>query len=257
MTSDPVPRSLVAVDIEGYSSRDNQGQAELRKKLREVCEEAFSRTRISPDSRQDQGDSFLFLFQPDVSKALLASDLIREIGTALRLSNRSWLLEARMRLRVAVHYGEVHLDGTGYAGESVVTVMRLLDAQPLRNALKTAPDDLAVIVSEPMYRDVVRHQYRGMNPSDYVQVQVSHKEFSQPAWIRVPGTRPDSGAEPPGGTPPPEPNSPGPSAPMPSGMNFPGPMTFHGPTSFGGNAAGRDIHIAGRDFTIGEDHPDD
>lgn len=252
MTSDPVPRSLFAVDIEGYSRRDNQSQAELRKKLREVCDEAFSRARLAPEDRQDQGDAFLFLFQPDVSKALLVSDLVREIGTALRLSNRNWLPEARMRLRVAAHYGEVHLDGTGYAGESVVAVMRLLDAQPLRDALKTAPDDLVVIVSEPMYRDVVRHQYRGMDPSDYVQVQISRKEFSQPAWIRVPGAQPGPGSEPPGGTRPPGPDSPGPSTPPPGGVNLPGPMTFHGPTSFGGPAAGRDINIANRDFTVGE-----
>lgn len=249
MTSDPVPRSLVAVDIESYSGRDNQGQTELRKKLREVCDEAFSRTTVSAESRQDQGDAFLFLFPPEVTKVLLASDLIREILIALRLSNRNWLPEARMRLRVALHYGEVHPDGTGYAGEAVVTVMRLLDAEPLRAALKTAPDDLAVIVSKQLYRDVVRHGYRGMDPSDYVQVQVARKEFSEPAWIRVPGTGPNPGLEPPGGIHPPEPGSPGPPIPAPGS----GPMTFHGPASFGsGNAAGRDINIGGWDLPIGE-----
>lgn len=47
MTSDPVPRSLVGVDIEGYSGRDNQGQAELRKKLREVCDEVSPRLAMT------------------------------------------------------------------------------------------------------------------------------------------------------------------------------------------------------------------
>jgi len=60
-----------------------------------------------------------------------------------------------MRLRVALHAGEVHLDGTGFGGASVVTVMRLIEADTLRSVLKTAPQDLVVIVSELLHRDVV------------------------------------------------------------------------------------------------------
>ncbi|MBO0803577.1 MAG: hypothetical protein J2P25_10960 [Nocardiopsaceae bacterium] len=242
MTLDPVSRSLVAIDIEKYSSRDNLGQEELRKALRGVCEEAFTRIGVTPDARQDQGDAFLFLIRPDVTKASLVSDLVRELITALRLSNRNWRPEARMRLRVAVHAGEVHLDGTGYAGESVVAVMRLIEADPLKDALRTAPDDLAVIVSEQMYRDVVRQGYRGIDPSDYARVHASRKEFAQPAWIRVPGTRP------------PEPRGSGvqPPAPVPGGMPLTWPATFNGPTSFGGHAAGRDVNISGRDLSTGE-----
>jgi class 3 adenylate cyclase len=263
MTLEPVPRSLVAVDIEGYSGRDNLGHLELRNALRRVCDEAFARIGVSPDARQDQGDAFLFLIPPDVPKAHLVSDLIRELGTALRLSNRNWRADARMRLRVALHAGEVHLDGTGYGGESVVTVARLIDADPLKEALKTTPGDLAVIVSDQLYGDVVRQEYRDSDPADYTRVHVSRKEFSQPAWVRVPGARPPyvgPGAAPvarPPGRGPEEPGAPWPSAAAAGNMPFAGTMTFHGPTSFGGPAAGRDVNAAGRDMDIRKNQRDD
>ncbi|MGI8447910.1 MAG: hypothetical protein ACR2MP_12170 [Streptosporangiaceae bacterium] len=260
MTLDPVPRSFVAVDIEGYSGRDNLGHLELREALRRVCDEAFCRIRVSPDTRQDQGDAFLILIRPGVSKARLIDDLVRELVTALRHFNRNRLPQARMRLRVALHAGEVHLDGTGFGGESVVAVMRLIEADALRDALKTAPDDLAVIVSEQLHRDVVLQRYRGIDPAEYREVHVSRKQFSQRAWIRVPGlpirSRPTRGAQ---STAPerrtrtltPRDGSPDDStaeSPVvsPGGVHFGGSATFSGPTSFGGHAAGRDVNIQRR-----------
>jgi hypothetical protein len=260
MMLDPVPRSLVAVDIEGYSGRDNLGHLELREALRRVCDEAFQRIGVSPDARQDQGDAFLILIRPDVSKALLVDDLVREFVTALRLFNRNRLPRARMRLRVALHAGEVHMDGNGFGGGCLVAVMRLMDADPLRDALRTAPDDLVVIVSEQLHRDVVLQRYRGIDPAEYHEVQVSRKEFSQPAWIRVPGL--SAGSHRASGkqakasrqqTRPPMPGSevPGDGAPEPStvaagGVHFGGSAAFSGPTSFGGHAAGRDVNIQER-----------
>ena len=263
MTLDPVPRSFVAVDIEGYSGRDNLGHLELREALRRVCDEAFHRISVSPDARQDQGDAFLILIRPGVSKARLVDDLVRELANALRLFNRNRLPKARMRLRVALHAGEVHLDGTGFGGESVVAVMRLIAADALRDALKTAPDDLAVIVSEQLHRDVVLQRYRGIDPAEYREVQVSRKQFRQPAWIRVPGlptrSRPADPADgkqaaAPGRRPrrlPPDDDSSHDSAPesravTAGGVHFGGSATFSGPASIGGHAAGRDVNIQER-----------
>ena len=222
-----------------------------------MCNEAFRRIGVSPDARQDQGDAFLILVRPDVSKALLVDDLVREFVTSLRLFNRNRLPQARMRLRLALHTGEVHLDGAGFGGGSLVVVMRLIDADALRGALRTATDDLAVIVSEQLYRDVVLQQYGGIDPAEYYEVQVSRKEFSQPAWIRVP--RLSSGSHSASGkqanpsrqqTRPLMPSSgvPGDGAPESSaladgGVHFGGSAEFGGPTSFGGPAAGRDVNI--------------
>jgi hypothetical protein len=262
MVLDPEPRSLIAIDIEGYSGRDNLGHLELREALRRVCDEAFQRVDVTPDARQDQGDAFLILVRPDTTKALLVDDLVREMVTALRRFNRSRLPHTRMRLRMAIHAGEVHVDGTGFGGESVVAVMRLIDADALKDALKTAPDDLAVIVSEHLHKDVVLQRYRGIDPAEYHEVQVVRKQFNQPGWVRVPGvsgrpepaqtelpatSKQDVHALAPGDIAPAAPTTtespPEHDAVVPKGVGFGGPVTFSGPASFGGHAAGRDVNI--------------
>ena len=170
-----------------------------------------------------------------------------------------------MRLRVALHNGEVLFDGDGLAGEAVVALMRLLDADDLRQALAAAPGDLAVIVSDRMHHDAVVQGHRDIDPAEYRQVRVSLKEFSQPAWIRVPrlsagGTRtlgPSGSGQ----------SADGATAGMPAsgGVHFAGPATFHGPASFGsghaigGNVstAGRDVNVAGRDMQVYRPRQDD
>jgi len=247
MTLDPVPFSLVAVDIEGYSRRDNMGHVELRQGLRGLCDDAFGEIGVPADVRQDQGDAFLILVESSVAKARLVADLVNEFSIALGQFNRSRRLEERMRLRVALHAGDVHLDGTGYGGEAVVAVMRLIEADALREALKKAPSDLAVIVSGQLHRDVVVQRYRGIDPTEYREVLVSRKEFSQPAWIRVPGL------------PHTPPANQAPSQPLTTsgGVHFGAAATFSGPTSFGGHAAGRDVHVPGRDLNVHGAEQDD
>lgn len=254
MALDPVPRSLVAVDIEEYSRRDNLGHLELREALRRVSTEAFRQIGVRADGLQDQGDAFLILVGPEVAKARLVVDLIRELSIALRQFNRNRLPEARMRLRLALHAGDVHLDGTGYGGEAVVAVMRLIEAEALRKALKAAPEDLAVIVSGHLHRDVVTQEYRGIDPADYREVQVSRKEFSQRAWIRVPGMPNAAALEATDGAGRASPRL---SAATPESVHFGGNATFNGPTSLGGHAAGRDVHVAGRDMDIQRRDQDD
>jgi class 3 adenylate cyclase len=254
MRFDPVTRSLVALDIEGYSRRTNEGHLELRDALRTVRDEAFTRigVPISAAETQDQGDAFLILVPPDVPKSQLVEDLTRELRTALRRFNQFRLPEQYMRLRVALHAGEVHLDGTGFGGESVIAVMRLIEADALREALKTAPCDLAVIVSDSLHRDVVRQRYRGIDPADYRPVDVARKTFRERAWIRVPGMAPPHTGEPdepePGeATSPPRASAgtlrPAPAPPPAGGVHFGGPASFSGPTSLFGPAAGHDVNI--------------
>lgn len=245
MTPDPVPRSLVAVDIEGFGRRGDLEHVELRKGLRDVCGEAFAQINASDVYQEDRGDALLIVVGPDVPKPRLVNDLVRELDTALRLRNSSRLPRARMRLRVALHNGEVLLDGGGLAGETVVALMRLLDADQVRQALTTAPHDLAVIVSDRMHHDAVMPGHRGIDPAEYREVRVSRKEFDQSAWIRVPGLPADG----PGPASSADGDRPAAGPPGPPGVHFAGPATFHGPTSFGsGNAVGGNLSVAGRDF---------
>jgi class 3 adenylate cyclase len=157
MRLDLVHRTLVGVDIEQYSRRYNPGHAELRRALREVLADACEAVRVSPSEAQDQGDAILSLFGPDIPKPTLIDGLVREIDNGLRAYNRDRVADSHMRVRVAIHAGEVHIDGQGFPGRATVAAMRLLDAQQARQALADSPGNLVVIVSQQIYEDVVVH----------------------------------------------------------------------------------------------------
>lgn len=246
----PVHRSLVAVDIEGYSLRLNQGHIELRSALRRILADSFDivGVEIVPEEQQDQGDGFLTLVRPEVSKVVLVDGLVREIENALRRYNRYQTQGGKIRLRVALHSGELHIDEAGFPGEATVTVMRLIEAEQVKTALANAPKDLAVIVSDSLYQDVVAHDYGSIVHEEYMQVEVAVKNFRRPAWIRVPG-RPaldamrdsevakHSAASPSGGAE---------ERDTKLATNTGGWFNsahFFGPTSFGGPAAGRDNNV--------------
>lgn len=248
MKRDPVHRSLVAVDIEGYSRRQNLGHLNARHGLRQTLADAFdgAGVEIAPEEQQDQGDGFLTLVKPEVSKVVLIDGLVREIESALRRFNHFQNDEGRIRLRVALHSGEVHLDGPGFPGEATVTVMRLIDAEPVKKALSNTAKDIAVIVSDGLYKNIIAHGYGNIIPDEYFRVDVAVKEFTGPAWVRVPGVRAEEVARllPPSDTPGPPRVLPQEATTSPteqSAEHLFNNVHFGGPTSFGGYAAGRDI----------------
>jgi hypothetical protein len=69
-----------------------------------------------------------------------------------------------------------------------VGVSRLVDSAPVRGALRAFPDaDLAVLVSRQIYTDVVAQRHTSLKPGEFREVVVRQKEFTDVAWLRVPG----------------------------------------------------------------------
>ena len=91
----------------------------------------------------------------------------------------------RLRLRMALHAGEVYRDAHGVAGAAVNNAFRLAEAAELRSALAAAPGVLALIVSDWFFSEVVRHD-PAAEPGSYRRVQVNVKETAAAGWIRVP-----------------------------------------------------------------------
>ncbi|GAA3781237.1 hypothetical protein GCM10022225_82020 [Plantactinospora mayteni] len=190
--ADPHRRVLVAVDMESYSVRDNvlqyRAQQALQKIMQSACDEAGldrAKWRV-----QQGGDGQLAILPAGTSERVVATRLTPLIDRLLREHNRGLAPEARVRLRLAVHEGPVHLDGAnGYPGDAVVDVCRLVDSPQLKNALRRFPGaEAALIVSDRIYQDVVRH-YQDLRPEHFLRVMASlpDKKFEAPAWIYVPG----------------------------------------------------------------------
>jgi hypothetical protein len=187
----PERRLLMTADMERYSGRGNLQQYAAQRAFRDMLERAAAAVGLAPPEwrRQETGDGELAALPSSVPEPVVLGRLLPELDRLLREHNRSLLPEAKVRLRVAVHQGLVHLDGpTGWPGNAVIEVCRLLDAQQLRRALREFPRAaVAVIVSEGIFRDVVAEHYEGLRPERFREVDVSipDKNFRASAWIYV------------------------------------------------------------------------
>ena len=195
----------MVVDVErfGDRSRTNLNQLAIRKGLYQALIHAFRESRIAWAScvSEDRGDGALILIPPDVPKTCLVTGLPVELVAAVTRHNTGCAVPEQMRLRMALHAGEVYHDAHGVTGTAINHAFRLAEAPALRSALDASPGVLALIVSDWLYDEVVRHDPTAV-PGLYRQVQVTVKETAAVAWIRVsePGSaKARVGA---GGTPP-------------------------------------------------------
>jgi hypothetical protein len=199
----PFPATILFRDAVGYSRRGMLVQLSIQDGLREISEAAFARVGIDLAAvrSQDRGGGYLAVISPFVTKAALAADFVRELGTALAERNRTRNAEGRIRLRLSLHHGEVLPSATGWAGDDVVTGARLVDSPPVRAVLAHNLDaDLALIVSSTLFDATVREKLRGLDPDSFHEVAVDMEKFHGRAWLTLPGGK--SGAGPAAGKPP-------------------------------------------------------
>lgn len=178
MGSQPVHRSILAIDIEGSTAatRTNPVRYELRSGVYRMLANAMSHAGIDGhrcDPFEDRGDGVLVLIHPvdELPKTLLLSRLIPALAQQLAEHNAAVPPTERsrlgLRLRAVVHAGEVHRDENGYFGEEVDLACRLLDSPKLKRCLRSCASPLVLVVSEDIYWQIVRHGYDGICPAAY------------------------------------------------------------------------------------------
>jgi class 3 adenylate cyclase len=179
-----VHRTIVVVDVEGFGDRrrTNAHQVAVRDGLYRVMRDAFGRAGISWDNcdREDRGDGVLVLVPAGVPKSLLVESLPSAMVAGLCGHNGVHPDQEQIRLRMALHAGEVCYDEHGVTGASVNLTFRLLEAIPLKQALAGSPGVLAVIASSWFFEEVVRHT--GV-AARYHRVDVVVKETTTTGWI--------------------------------------------------------------------------
>jgi tetratricopeptide (TPR) repeat protein len=215
-----VHRAILCVDVEQFGDRrrTHPHQVTVRSGLYAALQTAFARSGVSWTDcyHEDRGDGALILVPPDVPKNFLAVSVPRELAAALIEHNRAHDRPAWIRLRLAMHAGEIHRDDHGVVGTAINVAFRLLEAEPLKRALAGSSGVLVVIASQWFFEEVIRHDPAG-NPAGYRRVQISVKETQGIAWIG----RPDDPY-------PPEEKAPIRGEPK-SGGGFPGNVTVAPP----------------------------
>ncbi|MEU8819075.1 hypothetical protein [Actinoplanes sp. NPDC048796] len=234
---DPHRRVLVAADMESYSKRNNVLQHRAQVAFRRIMDDATTEVGLDRVDWliQQGGDGELAVLPAGTSERTVAAKLAPVADRLLREHNQGLEPEARVRLRLAVHQGLVHLDGAnGFPSDAVVHVCRLVDSPQLKRALRDFPGaNVALVVSDSLYREVIEH-YRDLRPEHFVhtRAEIADKGFSAAAWIYVPGENAASASP-----PPPKQQGPTESA----AQIFTG-ITANGPAQFGNHNTMRNTH---------------
>ncbi|MET9848734.1 hypothetical protein [Streptomyces ossamyceticus] len=184
--ADPVYRTLLLFDIEQFGSRDDVEQAFLRRILYDVVDATLTAADVDETARlrADRGDSVMELIDTRVSVPVLVKTLLTETPALLHNKNRLLASSARMRLRIVLSSGYVAVDELdGWVGTDLNHAVRLLDAAPLRDALKQSEAGSVLCVSDGVYQGVVRHGPLGVRPDEFHRVTVDTKEGPTVAWL--------------------------------------------------------------------------
>jgi len=92
--------------------------------------------------------------------------------------------------------GALAVGAVGFVGQSAITSCRMVDSQALKDALDGRDTaDLALIVTDELYQDVIKLEYPGVPSGEYTPVSVTVKEYTGTGWVYLPSAGP---AVPPG-----------------------------------------------------------
>ncbi|MFF8837316.1 hypothetical protein [Streptomyces sp. NPDC015130] len=196
---EPVNRTILLIDVERFSRRDDVVQAVLRRTFNKIVDQTLEAAGVEANQqyREDRGDGLIALLSGDVAKTAILRSLLTTTPELLHEHNLLASESAQMRMRIVLAAGEVAHDphaGTtgGLVGHDLNQACRLLDADVLRSALAERGDEHCVLaVSAPVYEGVVRHGHRGVRPEHFRRADVTVKDGVLPAWIHQGAASPD------------------------------------------------------------------
>ncbi|SMD26210.1 BTAD domain-containing putative transcriptional regulator [Kibdelosporangium aridum] len=176
---EPMTRSLVAIDAENPS---RHGDPALRDDLYAIFAQARSASGVTADQVvfEDRDDGFIALIDADLMN-ILGSGLDALIE-ALRRRDQDVPEADRLRLRIAVHRGQVHRDERGLSGADLNAAFRLVASQQVKEVLQRAAKAQCVIaVSDSVYNGLIKHGHEDLCASSYGRLD------DKTGWVRVPG----------------------------------------------------------------------
>ncbi|OXM64901.1 hypothetical protein CF165_25820 [Amycolatopsis vastitatis] len=189
--ADPVHHTILALAIEGFSAPDRTTMHRLavRAGIYRVAEQALSAVGVEWEEchRADLGDGVLILVPAGYPKAVFTELVPAELTAFLAVHNAARVRPERIRLRVALHAGEVSYDVHGTTGAAIVHTFRLLRSRVLEDAVACAGGDLALIASAWFYDEIIRHSPVS-RPDLFRQVLVQEKETAAHGWVRLLGS---------------------------------------------------------------------
>ena len=184
-------RTIVVADVADFTNpaRKVIDMDAIHQGLYEVLEAAFTDSGVDFDlcTHEDRGDGTLILVPANVPKSQLADRLPDRLVAAVRRYNATRTDNARFKLRVGLHAGDIRRNSKGWVGKHVNDAFRILDAPQAKAALTNSAGVVALVVSDRFFTDVIADD-EGSAPDAYQRITVEVKTFVADAWLRLPGT---------------------------------------------------------------------
>jgi class 3 adenylate cyclase len=180
---------LVCCDLKSYGSADDLLQRELQELLVRSLDRAGEAAGLDRASwrRQAKGDEEWAVLPSSTPEGDVVDRYVRALDAELTRTNRYRVPEARLRMRMAIHFGTTVEGANGYPGQDAVLVSRLLNSEPPHAALEQSPDsDLVVVLSDTLFTSLVAARYTTVRPEDFRRVDVRVKDFRGHGWMWLP-----------------------------------------------------------------------
>ncbi|MFJ5230331.1 hypothetical protein ACIQBJ_10580 [Kitasatospora sp. NPDC088391] len=178
------------LDIAGF----NQGRTDIaclamRRALYETLGRSLAVGGLKAESYDllDRGDGIMAVIDDSAGLHTLACTVVPALTTAIYEYNGTARADAEIRLRAALHSGDVFRDDHGYVGRHVSHAFRLLDGPELRTALSASASVLVLAVSESAWHELEPSVLGG--PS-YTDILISAKGDVARAWVAEFGASP-------------------------------------------------------------------
>jgi CRP-like cAMP-binding protein len=178
--------TVILTDVMGFGGRHRN--VEDRQSVRQALYEmtlSFLGGFGVVCSCEDRGDGFLLVIPPSVPTSRVMARLLTDLPPRLQWHNHTYSEAMGIRLRVAVDVGPVVSDSAGISGDTIINVARLVEASILKQRMEASRPNLGVIASPFVYDTAIRPALGEFGPVGYEPVQVSVKESSLPAWMKL------------------------------------------------------------------------
>ncbi|MDU0288575.1 hypothetical protein [Saccharothrix longispora] len=125
--------------------------------LRGIVEHAFKEADVEAEhcDFRDRGDGYQILVDGTVPKARLVRRFVSELVDGLLEHNERSNEQSSLRLRVALHYGEVTPAETTEVSKAMEHATRIQDARHVRDRLRESGAVLALVVSEDFHKNII------------------------------------------------------------------------------------------------------
>ncbi|MCQ9133090.1 hypothetical protein [Streptomyces hilarionis] len=197
--SRPLPpyRGILAVDAKDFTGYPAVQHGPISRAIPQLLNQSLERAGIAevwehrrfPDST---GDGYVFGFDPELMPFVVHPWLsaLQDVLTEFNMHSAGVV---RIRLRASLNIGPLPDTGDEFDGNGTPRndTHRLLDSRPVKAVLAASSANVtqvAAILSDRCYQDVVAGGYAGRHPDHFMEVPatVEGKTFGQRAWLYVP-----------------------------------------------------------------------